>query len=359
MKYIVYETTNLVNGKIYIGVHSTKTPYIFDGYLGCGINIHHPSSYKRIKTAFQHAVMKYGFSNFKRKTLAVFDSWEEASNLEAQLVNEDFLAREDVYNMILGGIDDNFFYCIKVYQYDLEGNFIAEHKSMQEAANKYNCDHGAIWHAVYKKQIAKGFLWSTDQMEKLNLSNYNLGLNHQIKISCYDLEGNFITEYKNQVQTSKNTGISIAKIRQMRLLGIPYKDMYFCEVKADNYSKARNEYVNNREVFQYNSNGEFIKKWDSQLEASLEYPTSNINKAIRLKTLCKNNFFWGLEQLKNYNKPINKNTKKQVGKYDLKGNLIFIYDSATAAAKENGTAVWKVLNGTNKTQKGYIYKYIV
>ena len=32
-KYIVYLTMNLVNKKIYVGVHKTKTPYKFDGYL--------------------------------------------------------------------------------------------------------------------------------------------------------------------------------------------------------------------------------------------------------------------------------------------------------------------------------------
>jgi len=43
------------------------------------------------------------------------------------------------------------------------------------------------------------------------------------------------------------------------------------------------------------------------------------------------------------------NSKKRVGKYTLNGELVKLYDSATAAAKENGTSVWKVLNGTNKT----------
>ena len=53
-----------------------------------------------------------------------------------------------------------------------------------------------------------------------------------------------------------------------------------------------------------------------------------------------------------------KKEKRKVGKYDLEGNLVKIYDSATAAEKENGTSVWKVLNGTNKTQKGHTYKYL-
>ena len=34
MKYIVYCTTNIVNNKIYVGVHETENPDIFDGYLG-------------------------------------------------------------------------------------------------------------------------------------------------------------------------------------------------------------------------------------------------------------------------------------------------------------------------------------
>ena len=37
MKYIVYKTTNVLNGYIYVGVHKTLNPESFDGYLGCGI----------------------------------------------------------------------------------------------------------------------------------------------------------------------------------------------------------------------------------------------------------------------------------------------------------------------------------
>ena len=50
-KYIIYQTINLVNNKIYIGVHKTN-PTIFDGYIGNGVNINHPSTYMNPKYPF-------------------------------------------------------------------------------------------------------------------------------------------------------------------------------------------------------------------------------------------------------------------------------------------------------------------
>ena len=64
MKYIVYQTTNKINKKIYIGVHETEDPNIFDGYLGCGANINKPSSYNKGKTHLHNAILKYGTSAF-------------------------------------------------------------------------------------------------------------------------------------------------------------------------------------------------------------------------------------------------------------------------------------------------------
>lgn len=86
--YLVYKTTNLVNGKIYIGQHQTYD--LNDGYLGSGILI-------------QRAIEKYGEENFKREILFECSSVEEMNAKEAELVNEEFLKRDDVYNLKLGG----------------------------------------------------------------------------------------------------------------------------------------------------------------------------------------------------------------------------------------------------------------
>jgi group I intron endonuclease len=79
---------NLVNGKIYIGKHSTKD-----------INDRYMSSSKLIKSAMK----KYGKHNFTKEVLFICDSSDEAYEKEKELVNEDFIKRKDVYNVRVGG----------------------------------------------------------------------------------------------------------------------------------------------------------------------------------------------------------------------------------------------------------------
>lgn len=87
-KYTVYKITNKVNGKIYVGYHSTYD--LDDGYMGSGKNI--------IK-----AIEKHGIHNFEKEILHIFDTKEEAEKMEASIVNEEFVKREDTYNIVTGG----------------------------------------------------------------------------------------------------------------------------------------------------------------------------------------------------------------------------------------------------------------
>jgi len=139
MKYIVYQTVNKVNNKIYVGVHGTETPDEFDGYIGNGVSIYRPATYLNPKTPFQYAVKKYGIKSFIRTTLKIFDKEEDAYKMEEEIVNEDFLKREDVYNLALGGrITELANPRKKVYMYDLDGNFEREFDSVNSAGRFLN-----------------------------------------------------------------------------------------------------------------------------------------------------------------------------------------------------------------------------
>lgn len=91
LKYIVYKTTNLINNKIYIGVHKCDPLKPDDLYRGSGPGI-------------QAAISKYGITNFSRTTIKSFDSQREAYLLESAIVDQDFINRSDTYNMTLGGL---------------------------------------------------------------------------------------------------------------------------------------------------------------------------------------------------------------------------------------------------------------
>ena len=87
-KYIVYKTTNIINNKIYIGIHKTKNPN--DEYIGSGIML-------------KRAIGKYGIENFKKENLFIFNSAELMFDKEAEIVDRVFLESENTYNIALGG----------------------------------------------------------------------------------------------------------------------------------------------------------------------------------------------------------------------------------------------------------------
>lgn len=358
-KYIVYQTTNLVNNKIYIGVHKTQNPEVFDGYLGNGIYVSQPYTYQYAKTAFQYAVKKYGPENFKRTILAIFDTSYEAYDLEEQIVNDQFLKRNDVYNMILGGINGYFVSkrC-QVSKYTLDGNYVGTYNSMIDAATDLNVDYSSISHAIRKKTVSCGYLWSTDKTDKLDPSNYDIKIIPSKSIFVYSVKGKYITEFNSQSEASKYYNLSSTSIREACLLGNCVRNsLYFCYIKKDTYDAARTEYIKQRPVYQYcGKTGKFIKEFENQLQAE-KLCKCNISKALRLKKPDEHGFIWGLEKLDMYNTP-KFNKPKLVGKFDQQDNIIEIYESATKAAKINGTSVWKVLSGTNLTHKGHIYRYL-
>lgn len=85
----VYLTTNLINGKKYLGKHSTNN--FDDGYLGSG-------------KLLNKAITKYGRENFKREILEFCKTSSEAYSLEEELgLKLCIVASNEFYNLNNGG----------------------------------------------------------------------------------------------------------------------------------------------------------------------------------------------------------------------------------------------------------------
>lgn len=88
--YTIYQITNLINGKFYIGVHKTNNP--MDSYMGSGL-------------AIKRAIKKYGKQSFVKKVLHIFqdDESEVAYSKEVDLIKL-YLNDKQCYNLKDGGV---------------------------------------------------------------------------------------------------------------------------------------------------------------------------------------------------------------------------------------------------------------
>lgn len=360
IKYIVYCTMNIENKKIYVGKHETTTPDKFDGYLGNGCWNNKPSTYENPKYPFQYAVKKYGPSKFIRKTLKVFDTEEDALFFEAEIVNEEFLKRPDVYNIALGGTAGGFYtQQISVYQYTETGEFVAEYKSMSYAAKQVNRSFRSIWGAINDKCKCANYFWTKVKYDKLDLTKmrYYEGIN-TIPVFQYSKTGEYECCYDSIKEASKILNINDASISRAIKLGSICHNKYFLSNYSPNFSIAKSEKINSQKVYQYDLDGNFIAEYNNMNQAKKALGIKgNIYQAIKLNNLC-GGFQWKFEKFDNIGKVQPKSGRiRKVGKYTKDWELVEIYPSLAECKRQNGAACQCVLQGRNEFSKGFRYKY--
>lgn len=90
--YYVYLTTNLINGKKYIGSHFGK---LNDSYLGSG-------------NTFKKALAKYGKLNFKKEILEICNDFDSVNIAEEKWISYYNAVYDDnFYNIATGGLNSN------------------------------------------------------------------------------------------------------------------------------------------------------------------------------------------------------------------------------------------------------------
>lgn len=117
----VYETKNIINNKVYIGIRKNRDPY-GDPYLGSGLLL-------------KRAIDKYGTVYFKKRILVLSDSWDYVRNIEKKLVTEKFILTGNTYNLSIGGQGGNTVTSI-------------------ESNKKVRISHAKSWESVSRRKAA-------------------------------------------------------------------------------------------------------------------------------------------------------------------------------------------------------------
>lgn len=286
MKYIVYITINLCNGKFYIGVHRTN-PEIFDGYIGCGI---YRASQATKDYTLHKAVRKYGYENFKRTIIKTFPDTEEgrkeAFELEALIVNETLLKSKSTYNTALGGRESTTEDLMKtVYMFDLNGNYLRSFKSARDAASYIQPDNQDSARAAIKNNClgqtnsSFGYFWSYNKK-----FTYTTG-EIMKAVAQYTINGKFLRTFKSiteaEVALSLNS-ISQAIIKKGSSGGFQWR--YY---EGDNSDiptlinvKTKNLFL---PIIMYDKQGNVIKEFDCVKQCISEYPelsASQVNRVL-------------------------------------------------------------------------------
>lgn len=117
-----------------------------------------------------------------------------------------------------------------------------------------------------------------------------------------------------------------------------------------------------RPVDKYNLKGKLIDTFESIEHAykDLGIRSGSIGKCCRGDAYTVHGYVYRYKG-DDFNKfPIKGNSKKEIDKYNLDGELIEKYKSATEAAEDNGSTIGNVITcckGDIKTSKGFVYRY--
>lgn len=193
MNYTVYKHT-CPNGRIYIGITRMKPEMRWVGGMG----------YQRNKRFFA-SIVKFGWDNIKHEILEQNLTYAEAKAKETMYIkkfnsnDENFgynvslgtgkkgcklslearerlraaqtgrkateEARLHMRLSHLGKIGKDCHNSKKVYQYDLDGNFIKEWDSQSDAARFYNCSSSHISSCTRgQKEKALGYIWRSERV---------------------------------------------------------------------------------------------------------------------------------------------------------------------------------------------------
>jgi hypothetical protein len=183
----------------------------------------------------------------------------------------------------------------KIYQYDLDGNFIAEYGSIAECNGVTGASHNTIKRSIKRyRPINSKFIYTNKFYIKLP-ENYFIEKLHpnSKKVYQYDLNGDFIKEWINATEASKHFKVPVCNIASCCCKNIATKSSCGFQWSYEKFDKIK-PYKNDKskKILQFDLDGKFIKEWNSKLEAMKFYNNQGIRSCVEGRTKQSGGFIW-------------------------------------------------------------------
>jgi hypothetical protein len=146
--HYVYKIVNKINGKFYIGIHSTNN--LDDNYMGSG-------------KALIAAIEKYGSIYFEKQILSIHETRDDALYEESILVTEDLVKNNDCYNLRTGGSSG--------FKYSDEWRVMVSTRAKANHTRTINSEGAAIKrNEANRRRAAAGEYSTPERREKIRQS---------------------------------------------------------------------------------------------------------------------------------------------------------------------------------------------
>lgn len=262
IKYYIYITTNLINGKKYIGKHKG---FLNDDYLGSGIIL-------------AKAIEKYGKENFKKEILYISLSEEENCKMEQYFIKK-FRAIEDenFYNIAPGGQGG---YTTQGYSLEQQQRIS---KKISEANSKEN-------HPMYGKHHSEE---TKEKLRKSSLAYWTEEKRNE-RSKAYIGENNPMYGKKQSLESIQkrilHTDFSAYRTKEYR----EKMSKATSGKRNGNYGNKDVKAKNGKQVQMYDKNWNLIKTFNTK-QMALNFlkikSHDGLNKAIKQETLYKG-YYW-------------------------------------------------------------------
>ena len=238
---VIYKTTNLINGKIYIGQDKNNNP----NYYGSGDLI-------------KKAIKKYGKKNLIKEVLCVCEKIDELNSKEKYYINEYNSTDKNIgYNIAIGGTNGTMLHRKHTKETKEKMKISALGKKKSES----HCKNIGL--------SKKGIPLSNEHKEKLSNSNPLKGK----KIGPHSIDvRKKISNSKKGKKASYETKLKMSNSH----MGI--KNNFYGKKHSEEFMKTKR-----KKIIQMTINGDFIKEWNSLTEASinLDIYISNISNVLK------------------------------------------------------------------------------